>query len=97
MFASMSNSDAMNSELHSPSFSIFCNIFRSLEVDGAGRDMSQEPESIQALSQSIHASETAKKKSSRQREWQMFSDVNVYQYSVQIICFVTGSIAEGER
>lgn len=67
----MSNSDAVKSGLH------------CLEVDGAGRDMSQEPESIQALSQD--------------REWQMFSDANVYQYSAQITCSVTGSFAEGER
>jgi len=80
----MSNSDAVKSGLH------------CLEVDGAGRDMSQEPESIQALSHSIHVARP-QRKGVQDREWQMFSDANVYQYSAQITCSVTGSFAEGER
>lgn len=40
---------------------------------------------------------TAKKIRVQDREWQMFSDANVYQYSAQITCSVTGSFAEGER
>lgn len=66
--SSMSNSDAVKSGLH------------CLEVDGAGRDMSQEPESIQALSHSIHVARL-QRKGVQDREWQMFSDVNVYQYT----------------
>lgn len=80
----MSNSDAVKSGLH------------CLEVDGAGRDMSQEPESIQALSHSIHVAKP-QRKGVQNREWQMFFDANVYQYSAQITCSVTGSFAEGER